>query len=76
MASEPTRPGALECNFQVIEGGHEDLMREFERLVYSAHPEDVLPMLQMAARLDRRGSLRLLQRGELEQADSQEAVKP
>ena len=43
---------------EVIEGGIDDLLRQFETLVWSKDAEDVPLMVELAARLDRRGALR------------------
>ena len=57
---------------EVIEGGIDDLLRQFETLVWSKDPEDVPLMVELAARLDRRGTLRCVPRADPpEQADLQ-----
>ncbi len=49
---------------EVIEGGIDDLLRQFETLVWSTDPEDVPLMVKLAARLDKRGTLRLVPRAD------------
>lgn len=49
---------------EVIEGGIDDLLRQFETLVWRTDPEDVPLMVKLAARLDKRGTLRLVPRAD------------
>jgi hypothetical protein len=76
MTFNPTPEKTRGFTPDVIEGGIEELLRQFETLVWSKDPEDVPLMIKLATRLDKRGTLRLVKRGELqEQSDPQGSPK-
>ena len=62
---------------RAINGRKEDLIREFDALIPSNRPDDVRRWLLLAHAIQRRGKLRLVQRGEsVGQSDPQGEPMP